>query len=410
MSNRILVLGAGFAGLWAAAGAMRKIVEHKAEREVAVTVVNRTSHHNIRVRNYEPDLSHVCVPLADVLTPIGVQIIVGDALNIDIAGREVAVNTLEGPRIVEYDRLVMALGSATMRPPVPGLAEYGFDVDTYEAACRLGLHLKGLRARTRASGQFTAVVVGAGLTGIEVATILPERLKLVRDGSASPEPIRVVIADRQPFVGSDMGESARPVIEEALRALGVEQRVSAEIERIEEAGLLLASGEWIDAATVIWCCGTRASPLIAALPLPHDRLGRVAVDEYMRVVGIRDCYAAGDVAAAKIDGEHSSVMSCQHGRPMGRYAGHNVAADLLGTPLLPLKVDSYVTILDLGPWGAVYTRGWDREVVATGPAAKSTKQTINCKRIYPPLSKKANEILAAAAPVVQAPPAVGASG
>jgi len=117
MSNRILVLGAGFAGLWAAAGAMRKIVEHKAEREVAVTVVNRTSHHNIRVRNYEPDLRDVCVPLTDVLTPIGVQIIVGDALNIDIAGRGVAVNTLEGPRIVEYDRLVMALGSATVRPP-----------------------------------------------------------------------------------------------------------------------------------------------------------------------------------------------------------------------------------------------------------------------------------------------------
>ena len=409
MSKRILVLGAGFAGLWAAIGAMRKIVECKAQKDVFVTVVNRTPYHNIRVRNYEADLRDVCVPLADVLTPIGVEIIVGEARDIDILGRRVTVSSPEGTRIFEYDRMVLALGSATVRPPLPGLAEYGFDVDTYEAASRLGRHLKGLRARPSASGQFTAIVVGAGLTGIEVATALPERLRAVQAGSASPEPVRVIIADRQPFVGSDMGDSARPVIEEALRSLDIEQRVNFEIERIEEARVKLTSGEWIDGTTVVWCGGMRASPLVAGLPIPRDRLGRLPVDEYMRVAGIPDLYAAGDVACAKIDGVHSSVMSCQHGRPMGRYAGHNVAADLLLAPLLPLRIDWYTTILDLGPYGAVYTRGWDRQVVATGPAAKATKQTINCKRIYPPFSKKAGDIFAAAAPIVQAPPAVGAS-
>lgn len=114
----------------------------------------------------------------------------------------------------------------------------------------------------------------------------------------------------------------------------------------------------------------RASQLVEGLPAARDGLGRLPVDTYMRVAGIPGLFAAGDVACAKIDGEHSSVMSCQHGRPMGRYAGHNVAADLLGAPLLPLNIDWYTTILDLGPCGAVYTRGWDRQVVATGQSPK----------------------------------------
>jgi NADH dehydrogenase len=98
-------------------------------------------------------------------------------------------------------------------------------------------------------------------------------------------------------------------------------------------------------------------------------------------------------------------MSCQHGRPMGRFAGHNVVCDLLGLPMLPLRIDWYTTILDLGPWGAVCTAGWDRHVATTGEAAKRTKIVINRERIYPPRSGDRQEILAAAAPVVQAPPA-----
>jgi NADH dehydrogenase FAD-containing subunit len=70
----------------------------------------------------------------------------------------------------------------------------------------------------------------------------------------------------------------------------------------------------------------------------------------------------------------------------------------------PLHIDWYVTCLDLGPWGAVYTQGWDRQVAAKGAAAKRTKEIINRQRIYPPRSRNRREILDAAAPVVQAPP------
>ena len=89
---------------------------------------------------------------------------------------------------------------------------------------------------------------------------------------------------------------------------------------------------------------------------------------------------------------------------MGRFAGHNIVADLVGRPMLPLRIDQYVTVLDLGTWGALYTVGWDRQVLSSGHHAKAVKRTINQTRIYPPRTGRREDILAAAAPIVQAPP------
>ena len=83
---------------------------------------------------------------------------------------------------------------------------------------------------------------------------------------------------------------------------------------------------------------------------------------------------------------------------MGRIAGYNVVSELLGEPMLPLRIPWYVTVLDLGPAGAVYTEGWDRQVAADGAEAKATKRTINTQRIYPPPNGNRDEILAAASP------------
>jgi NADH dehydrogenase len=155
---------------------------------------------------------------------------------------------------------------------------------------------------------------------------------------------------------------------------------------------------------VIWCAGIRANPMTAQFGVECDHLGRLPVDDYLRVVAVPAVFAAGDVAAARMDDEHVSVMSCQHGRPMGRYAGYNVVGDLLGEPILALRIPWYVTVLDLGPAGAVYTEGWDRQVVASGEVAKAIKRTINTQRIYPPLNGDRDAILSAAAPVLQDPP------
>jgi NADH:ubiquinone reductase (H+-translocating) len=402
--KRIVVLGAGFAGLWSAVGAQRTLRELGDGQAVQVTMVNREPFHNIRVRNYEADLSDVCVPLSHVLDPIGVETIVGEVTGISTSNRAVTVRTGAGVDHLNYDRLVIALGSEVAKPSIPGLDAFGFDVDTFRAAKKLEDHLMALPSKTSV-GRSSVVVVGAGATGIEVATELPARLAAI---FPEGEPYKVILVDRSPEIAPDMGEEARQVIERALTELGVHKITGATIETIEEDKVRVSNGSVIPTSTVIWCAGMRASPLAGTLGAKCDVLGRLAVDEFMRASDLTDVFAAGDIANAKINAEHGSVMSCQHGRPMGRFAGYNVVADLLKLPMLPLRIDVYSTCVDLGPAGAVYTRGINRKLVASGAAAKETKNTINRVRIYPPRTGRAADILAAATPIVQQAPVVDA--
>lgn len=185
--------------------------------------------------------------------------------------------------------------------------------------------------------------------------------KLAHAGIGNP---RVILIDPNPVVGATIGEQGRPVVNEALSALGVETRLGVRVAEAGKAGITLTSGEFIPTRTVVWCAGMQASPLTASLAGARDRYGRLAVDRFMRAMNLQNIFAAGDVAVCNIDGAHPTVMSCQFARPMGRFAGHNVVADLLGKPMLPLNIDWYVTVLDLGTWGALYPVGWDRQVSA----------------------------------------------
>ena len=397
-ASRVLVLGSGFAGLWAALGAARRLDEIGASRgAVDVAVVSSRPFHDIRVRNYEADLGPCRIPLQDLLDPAGIGQITAVVTLIDASAA--TVSTADGATL-GYDRLVLALGSRVAKPDLPGLAEFGYDIDTYDGATRLQAHIRDLAEHSSDPATATAVVVGAGLTGIEIATELPAMLS-----DALGVTPRVILVDHNPQVGSDMGDSARPVIEEALAQNNVEAMTGVGVTAVGERSVTLSSGEVLPAATVVWCAGMRANPLTAQFGVPRDRLGRLPVDDFLRVEGVEHVFAAGDVAVAKMDDEHLSVMSCQHGRPMGRYAGYNVISDLLGAPMLALRIPWYVTVLDLGPAGAVYTEGWDRRVVSTGATAKATKRVINGERIYPPLTGDRAALLAAAAPGLQAPPA-----
>jgi NADH dehydrogenase len=394
----VLVIGSGFAGLWAALGAARRLDELAVPPgTVDITVLSATPFHDIRVRNYEDDLSACRIPLTELLDPAGVAHTATEVTTIDADTR--TVGTADG-EMFGYDRLVLASGSRVLKPAIPGLREFGFDVDTYDGAVALQRHLQSLADGPPAPAAATVVVIGAGLTGIEAACELPNRLRALFSG-VNP---RVVLVDHNPVVGSDMGSSARPVIEKALSDNGIEIRTGVSVAVVSRSAVSLSSGEQLAAATVVWCAGMRASSLTEQLPVARDGSGRVPVDDYLRVIGVESIFAAGDVAAARMDDEHLSVMSCQHGRPMGRYAGYNVISDLFDEPMLALRIPWYVTVLDLGPAGAVYTEGWDRAVVSTGAEAKATKQTINSRRIYPPLTGVRADLLAAAAPEVQARP------
>src|SRR5947209_2564076 len=235
---RIVVLGAGFAGLWAAIGAARKREEIGAVgRDIEIRVIDRNPDHTLRVRNYEADLSEVALPLPQLLDPIGVSHGIGEVEAIDPARREISLVTGGGDETLCYDRLVLALGSEVMRPDIPGLVEHAFDVDTYTAALRLEDHLVSLGHSVPFPGRSTVVVVGAGFTGIEVAAEMPERL--ARSGITGSR--RIILVDPNPAVGASIGAHARPVIETALVSLDVEMRLGTRVASVETAGIRLSS-------------------------------------------------------------------------------------------------------------------------------------------------------------------------
>jgi NADH dehydrogenase len=245
---------------------------------------------------------------------------------------------------------------------------------------------------------------------LELACELPGRLAASRDRAGETGPVQTFLIDRAADIGLSMGPAALPAIRQALASAGVVCVGSTGIRAIDRAGVILDDGTRIPALTVICATGMQASPLAAQLGVRRDVLGRLPVDQTLRVTGLQDIYAAGDVATALADeAGHRTVMSCQHARPMGRFAGHNAVCDLAGRSdrLLSFSAPDYVTVLDLGAWGAVYTSGWDRgELVSAGASAKATKRIINGSRIYPPRDRDRAAILAAAAPVIQAAPAV----
>jgi NADH dehydrogenase len=140
-----------------------------------------------------------------------------------------------------------------------------------------------------------------------------------------------------------------------------------------------------------------ASPLTKFIPAERDQLGRLRVDQYLRVIGVSDVYAAGDTCAAMAAEGKTVMQSCQYATPLGKFAGHNVAAGLLGRPLVAFAPDDYQTCLALGPAGAVVTSGWDRTVMMTGSDGQHLKNTINTEWIYPPVGN-GEALLAAAGP------------
>ena len=225
----VVVLGSGFAGLWAAIGAARRLDElGAADGDVTVTVISSQPYHDIRVRNYETDLTPCRIPVRDVLDPVGVRHLTADVTAIDPTSH--TVKTSAGAH--SYDRLVVALGSQVVKPNIPGLREFGYDVDTYDGAIALKRHLETLADGVHTPAAATAVVVGAGLTGVETACELPARLNAL-----FPDvPARVILVDRNPHVGSDMDTSARPVIEDALRTIGI-----ASVDAVDD-GVVLPGG------------------------------------------------------------------------------------------------------------------------------------------------------------------------
>jgi NADH dehydrogenase len=397
MKQQLLVIGAGFGGLWSALSAARLLDMHD-RQDVEITLLAPQAELRIRPRFYEADVHSMFAPLDALLDAVNVRFVKGTAERIDEQTRRVGYRDEAGrPAELPYDRLVLASGSRLSRPPVPGLNEHAFDVDQIESAARLERHLMSLGNQPASRARNTVVVAGGGFTGIETATEMPARLRAVL---GADQEVRVIIVDRGERIAAAMGDGIRPSIVEASEALGIEWITGATVASVDANGVTLADGRHIESHTVIWTVGFRASPLTEQLTGERDGQGRLHVDGHLKVRGQDNVFAAGDVAyAATDDIGNFAAMSCQHAISLGRHAGNNAAADLLGVPPTPYRQPKYVTCLDLGAWGAVYTEGWDRQLKLVKEEAKELKTQINTLWIYPPAPDR-RTALAAADPLI----------
>ena len=376
----IVIAGGGFAGVWAAASAVRLLRDHNAI--ATVTLVSASDDLVIRPRLYESRPENKRISLDRVLGPIGVHRITGAVCGIDTDRRQIAIVQRDGDSFdVDYDRLVLATGSRLVRPRVVGEGNV-FNVDTVSSAAALESHLLRLPQQRPAAGRFAAVVVGAGFTGIEVATELVDRLRRL---AGDLREVSVVLVDRGSAVGADLGEGPRPYILKALAELLIEVCLNVTVDEVDAHGVVLSDGTRLTASTVVWTAGMIASPLTETIPGRRDALGRLTVDEFLRVRHVAGVFAAGDTAAPVASDGETVMQSCQHAIPQGRYAGHNAVAELLGLAGVPFATAPYVTCLDLGGSGAVFTYGRDRVVQLSGEEAKAVKRQINSVLIYPPL-------------------------
>lgn len=397
--QQLVIIGAGFAGLWSALGAARLLDLHD-RQDVEITVLAPKATLHVRPRFYEPEVHTMAAPLQALFDAVNVRFVPGAAERIDEASRTISYRDASGAeRSLGFDRLIMACGSQLNRPTLEGFDQHAFDVDTIDSAARLEQHLKSLASQPDSPARNTVVVAGGGFTGIETATELPARLCAILGAQVTP---RIVVVDRGVKIGAALGEGIAPAIEAACQDQGIEWICGATVSTVDSDGVLLDNGQRIPANTVIWTVGFKANPLTEQIAGERDRQGRLHVDGNLKVKGSAAVYAAGDVAYAACDEVGNfAVMSCQHAIPLGRYAGNNAAAELIGVAPMTYSQPKYVTCLDLGAWGAVYTEGWQRQVSPPTDKheAKQLKQQINSVWIYPPLADRA-AALAAADPLI----------
>ena len=288
--RRIVVLGAGYAGLSAAKGA---------GRHHAVTLVAPEERllHRIRQHETAAGRGRDWPAIGDLARGRRIRHHRARAVELDLAGHEVL---LDDGTALGYDTLVYALGSRTAWHGVPGAAEHAHPVER-------AAEVPGLIGGSHRPGALA--VVGGGATGIELATELAE---------AHPDcQVRIVAAGP---VGGAYSPKGRAHIRRVLDRLGVTVHENATVTEVTPDGLRTTAGP-IDADLTVWAASLEPHPLAAEAGLAVDERGRALVDEHLRSVSHPDVHVVGDAAAVTVPGVGTLRMGCATALPQGQYVG-----------------------------------------------------------------------------------------
>ncbi|MFJ9824828.1 NAD(P)/FAD-dependent oxidoreductase [Streptomyces sp. NPDC101160] len=335
MKHRIVVLGAGYAGAFAAGNLARRLSPDDTE----ITVVNAAPDFVERMRLHQLAIGQdrASRTLADVFAGTGVRLRLARVTGVDPERGTVAVTGEEGAGEIAYDTLLYALGSSVDHRGVPGVAEHAFDVTGLSSALRLRERLAGLGAGG------TVLVVGEGLTGIETATEFAE----------SRPDLSVTLAARGEL-GAWLSPKARRHLRGTFDRLGITVHEHTGIEAVEPARAIAADGRAIPADVTVWSAGFAVHPIAAASGLEVAGTGQIVVDRTMRSVSHPDVYAAGDSAYAIGDNGRPLPMSCASAGFTTMQATAAIIARLTGGEVPTTDLKYYGNHISLGRRDAIF--------------------------------------------------------
>ena len=355
--HRVVIVGAGFAGYNAA-----RELSRRAGATTEIVVINSTDYFLYlplmpQVAGGLVDSSHIRVSLTRRLRSM--RFVLGSVTSVDPEQKVVSWTGPEGAAgQVEFDRLILTVGSVNKLLPIPGIATYAHGFRSIAEALYLHDHIVrqlelaavAADAEERAS-RCTFVVVGAGYTGTEVTAqgqLMTTRLAKTMPGLAG-QPIRWMLLDLAPRVLAELDPRLSKTATRVLRRRGVEVLTGQSVASALDGYVQLTTGEKVPTRSLIWCVGVRADPLVSGLKLDTNR-GRLVVDEYMSVPGAPDIYACGDCAAVPDLTRPGQVcgMTAQHAVRQGKLVARNVAASLEHSRGKPYKHHDLGFLVDLG--------------------------------------------------------------
>ncbi|MGW2706417.1 NAD(P)/FAD-dependent oxidoreductase [Streptomyces sp. NPDC001340] len=336
MKHRIVVLGAGYAGAFAAGNLARRL----SPADTEITVVNAVPDFVERMRLHQLAIGQDLASrkLADVFAGTGVRLRLARVTGVDPERRTVAVTGEDGENgELAYDTLLYALGSSVARRGVPGVAEYAFDVTGRSSALRLRERLTGLGEGG------TVLVVGEGLTGIETATEFAE----------SRPDLSVALAARGEL-GAWLSPKARRHLRQAFDRLGITVHEHTRIEAVEPTRAIAADGTSIPADVTVWSAGFVVPSIAAASGLEVAETGQIVVDRSMRSVSHPDVYAAGDCAYAIGENGRPLPMSCASAGYTNMQATAAIIARLTGSKVPTTGLKYHGNHISLGRRDAIF--------------------------------------------------------
>jgi NADH dehydrogenase len=338
---KVLVLGGGFGGLYAALELEKRLGR---DPGIDVTLVNRDNFFLFTPMLHEVAASDL--DLTDIVSPVRkilrrVNFFEGRVERIDLAAKRVTV--VHGQDAHEhdlaYDYLVIGLGSTTNFYGLPGLEERALTMKSLSDAVHLRNRLIAQLeeadtecAAPRRDALLTFVVAGGGFAGVETIAGVND---FVHDAlryypRAAVKGARMVLVHPGAVILPELGEKLGTYAQRKLAARGIEIHTHARVERVAGDSVTLSTGVTIAAGTLVWTAGTSPHPLVAGLPCRLDR-GRISVNEFLEVEGWPGVFALGDCAVVpnhRTGGSHPPTA--QHALRQGIVAARNVAAAIRG--------------------------------------------------------------------------------